>query len=174
MNGAALGWEACADSFAAMPEMEMALLLGADIGDPRAQLDAAVSAIEARIGRVISHSRDHWTKPWGFEADTLFLNRALLVRTALDPFAALHVCLRIEQDLGRVRHPSEVPTSRTIDIDVLAVDDRVLETPELTLPHPRLHLRRFALAPLCDVAPAWNHPILHRTALELLNALPRT
>ncbi len=157
-----------------MPEKEVALLLGADLGDPRAQLDAAGSAIKARIGKVIAHSRDHWTKPWGFEADTLFLNRALLVRTALDPFAVLHACLRIEQDLGRVRHPSAVPTSRTIDIDLLAIGDRVLETSQLTLPHPRLHLRRFALAPLCDVAPAWNHPILQHSSLELLNALPRT
>lgn len=151
---------------------EVVLLLGGDLGDPAYTLNRAEETIALRIGAVVARSRDHWTEPWGFQADTLFLNRALLLRTELDPQALMQACLEVEKNLGRVR--SEVPgtASRLIDIDVLAIGQEVLLTETLVVPHPRLHLRRFALAPLCDVLPGWRHPVLDRSALDLLNALP--
>ncbi|HOY28933.1 MAG TPA: 2-amino-4-hydroxy-6-hydroxymethyldihydropteridine diphosphokinase [Flavobacteriales bacterium] len=156
-----------------MPEQEVVLLLGADLGDPVRQSDSAQQAVGERIGHVLARSRDHWSKPWGFHADTLFLNRALLVSTPLEPAAVLRVCLNIEQEMGRQRDTDGHIISRLIDIDILLMGDAVIETPGLVVPHPRLHLRRFALAPLCDLLPDWEHPIERRTALVLLNALPR-
>lgn len=155
-----------------MVEREVVLLLGADIGDPAKQLGEAEQAIGGRIGPVLARSRDHWTKPWGFQADTLFLNRTLLLASTLDPGELLRACLGIEDDMGRVRPPDGRMASRVIDIDILLVGGEVIDAPGLAVPHPRLHLRRFALAPLCDVLPTWEHPTLHRTALQLLNALP--
>lgn len=156
-----------------MPEPEIVLLLGADLGNPVRQCDAAELAVGQRIGQVRARSRDHWSKPWGFQADTLFLNRALLVSTSLEPVAVLQACLSIEQAMGRQRDPDGRVISRLIDIDILLIGPAVIDAPGLIVPHPRLHQRRFALAPLCDLLPAWEHPIVRRTALALLNALPR-
>lgn len=155
-----------------MAVSEVVLLLGGDLGDPLEQLALAEAAVSARIGRVQARSRDHWTAAWGFTSDALFLNRALLVRTELEPHDVMEACLAIERSMGRVRRESQGMASRPIDIDILAIADRVIMDEALTVPHPRLHLRRFALAPLCDILPLWRHPILDRTALELLNALP--
>ncbi|HPF90596.1 MAG: 2-amino-4-hydroxy-6-hydroxymethyldihydropteridine diphosphokinase [Flavobacteriales bacterium] len=155
-----------------MPEREVVLLLGADIGDPVVQCALAEEAIAERIAAVIARSRDHWTEPWGFTADTLFLNRALLVRTAMEPAALMATCLSIEAELGRVRSAGATPRSRTIDIDILLIGSEVIRTEAVHIPHPRMHLRPFALAPLCDLWPAWEHPELHRTALQLLDAIP--
>lgn len=155
-----------------MPVSEVVLLLGGDLGEPLEQLALAETAIGARIGTVQARSRDHWTAAWGFASEALFLNRALLVRTELEPHVVMEACLAIERSMGRVRSESLGMASRPIDIDILAIGDRVIMDEALTVPHPRLHLRRFALAPLCDILPLWRHPILDRTALDLLNALP--
>lgn len=152
-----------------MAGSEMVLLLGGDLGDPEIELGRAEQAIEARVGSVLARSRDHWTKPWGFSSSTLFLNRALVVDTKLEPMAALLECLSIEREQGRERSSTPGPVSRLIDIDILLIGDHVIDLPGLTVPHPRLHLRRFALAPLADVWPLWRHPSLGRTALDLLN-----
>lgn len=172
MNGPAPGWEACADSFAPMAGSELVVLLGGNVGDPPRTLALAQGQIEARIGRIVSHSRDHWTAPWGFTDPRLFLNRALLLETGLTPTDVLAECLAIERLLGRERPADGAPVSRNIDIDILLVGHQVIELPGLVVPHPRLHLRRFALAPLADILPSWQHPLLHRSALDLLNALP--
>lgn len=155
-----------------MPEREVVLLLGADLGDPITQCDRAERMLGERIAPILARSRDHWTEPWGFKADTLFLNRALLLSTSMGASAILNTCLAIERELGRVRPADGTVASRVIDIDILLVGNEVAATPELELPHPRLALRRFALSPLCDVLPTWEHPILRHTALQLLNAVP--
>jgi len=155
-----------------MAEIELALLLDADLGDPLTQLDKAEKAIAAKVGTVVARSREHWTKPWGFSAPTLFLDRCILVRTTHDPVEVLRVCAEIEQALGRIRVPGADPSSRTMDIDILAIGGLIVREPGLSVPHPRLPERRFALAPLADVLPGWRHPELGRTTLELLDALP--
>lgn len=157
--------------FTRMEGHEALLLLGGNLGDPRATLDCAVPLIEERAGRILARSRDHWTEPWGFEADGLFLNKALIVRTRLSPEHLLTVLLRIEQELGRTRGPQGGYASRTLDIDILLMRGLTLSTPVLTLPHPRMHQRWFALAPAADIAPGWQHPVLHRSILQLLNDL---
>lgn len=155
-----------------MPEQEVVLLLGADQGDPVHQFAMAEVALAESVGPVVARSRNHWTAPWGFTSNRLFLNRALLFSTEVPGSELMQRCLAIERALGRVREPGAALGSRPIDIDILLIGSAVQNTPHLTVPHPRLHLRRFALAPLCDVLPGWVHPLLHRTALELLHAAP--
>lgn len=150
---------------------EALLLLGGDLGDVQHTLGLAIAALERDAGRVLARSREHWTEPWGFTGSGLFLNRAVLLRTELDPEALLAVILRTEVLLGRVRGSQQGYASRPIDIDILLIGDRVQELPLLTLPHPRMHLRSFALAPAADIAPEAVHPVRGRSVLELLGDL---
>ncbi len=152
-----------------MHGMEVVLLLGGNVGEPVATLGRADALIGDRVGKVLARSRDHWTEPWGFADDRLFLNRALLLSTELDPRAVLNACLDIERSLGRTRSTAPGHAPRNVDIDVLFHGDHVVEEPGLHIPHPRVHERAFALAPVADIAPSLIHPTLHRTVLDLLN-----
>jgi 2-amino-4-hydroxy-6-hydroxymethyldihydropteridine diphosphokinase len=148
--------------------MDLLLLLGGNVGDPLVTFAQAEADIEERIGPIRSRSRDHWTLPWGFSDHRLFLNRALLMHTKLDPRTVLERSLAIEADFGRVRSTSGY-SSRTLDIDLLLAEELTMDEPDLVIPHPRLHQRAFALAPAADIAPLQQHPLLHRTILDLLN-----
>lgn len=148
---------------------EITLLLGANRGDPQAIFARAASLIEDHIGPVQASSRDHWTAPWGFDDPQLFLNRALLVDTPMDPRQMMELLLNIEQELGRERIADTRYSPRTIDIDMLFVGETVIKAPNLVVPHPRVHQRAFALAPAADLVPGLVHPQLGRTVLQLLN-----
>ncbi len=148
---------------------EFTLLLGADLGDPPATFACATDILAARIGRVLATSRDHWTLPWGFQGERLFLNRALLVESAMEPGQVMQALLAIEQELGRVRHAVGGYASRILDLDILFLEDRTVELPGLCVPHPRVHERTFALGPAADIVPLLVHPVMGRTVLELLD-----
>ena len=153
--------------------MEALLLLGGNIGDIVITMRRAEEMIGEEVGTVLSRSRDHWTEPWGFQDDRLFLNRTLVVGTDLSPQRLLEKCLVIERRLGRTRGSGERYSARTMDIDLLLCGDQVISSPDLVIPHPRMHERAFALAPAADVAPDWSHPVMNRTILTLLNDVLR-
>lgn len=96
-----------------------------------------------------------------------FLNAVAQLSTALPPKVLLQACLDIEKRLGRVRMPSSIPAPRVIDLDILLYEDFVLSVSDLQIPHPRMHERRFVLAPLRELAPDRRHPLLLRTVEEL-------
>lgn len=145
------------------------LLLGADRGEREATFAKAINAIRARVGTPVALGRYHWTEPWGFADDQLFLNQAVQVETALEPARLLDELLAIEASLGRARPGDGGYAPRPIDIDILFAGGRIINLPRLVVPHPKVHLRAFALGPAADIVPALVHPKLGRTVLELLD-----
>lgn len=157
-------------------------LLGSNQGDRTAILTAARLHIAERVGPVILASREYETEPWGAfaagEEQRPFLNQAVVSGTALEPEAVLDAIQQIERELGRPDHRSEYATdgrrlyrSRTIDIDILFYDSEIINTERLTIPHPRLAERRFALEPAAEIWPDYRHPILKISLKELFNSL---
>lgn len=118
---------------------------------------------------LVERSSAYLSEPWGFEAEEWFLNELLVVETELDPDSLMDRLMEIEHELGRVRHPEiEGYTSRTVDLDILYFGDRIVKTEKVTAPHPRLHLRRFALLPLCELVPDFLHPVFNKSQQQLL------
>lgn len=152
----------------------VALLIGGNQGDRCALIAKATELIQQRIGSVVAASRIYETEPWG-EFDTPqpnFFNRGLLVETTLTAHEVLRAALAIEAELGRVRKAgSRLYSGRPMDIDLIFYNDEVIETPELTIPHPRMHQRQFVLEPLAEIMPEYRHPVLHKTVHELLTTL---
>ena len=142
------------------------LSLGSNLGDREANLRAALERLEPR--RV---SPIYETSPVDFTAQPFFLNMVVEAETDLMPQQYLAKTQRIERELGRVRGvPAKGP--RSIDIDILMFDTRLIHSVNLEVPHPRLHERRFVLVPLADLAPDLRHPVTGRSVREMLNALP--
>lgn len=139
--------------------------LGANLGDPVAQLARGVAAL-AEVVAVEAVSAVYRSEPVGYREQPDFYNLVLRGRTEWAPEALLRALQRVERGLGRT--PAFRNAPRTLDVDLLAYGGLVLHTPDLTLPHPRLHRRAFVLVPLEEVAPGWRHPVLGLTARELL------
>lgn len=137
--------------------------------EPRFELiKRATSMVEDDAGKVIQLSSVYESEAWGFKADKKFLNQLILIETPLLPNELLARILRIEEKLGRKRNMTERYQSRLIDIDILYFNNAIIDLPELTIPHPRMHERRFAMAPLVEIAPQYVHPLLKKTNSELL------
>jgi 2-amino-4-hydroxy-6-hydroxymethyldihydropteridine diphosphokinase len=143
----------------------VAIALGSNLGDREHNLRNAAQ----RLAAVVSHlqlSTFHETEPVGVGEQAMFLNAAAVGETALEPQALLDALLGIEGALGRQRPYRGAP--RTIDLDLILYNARVIEAPRLTVPHPRFRERRFVLAPLAEVAPEWVDPVSGRTIRSLL------
>jgi 2-amino-4-hydroxy-6-hydroxymethyldihydropteridine diphosphokinase len=142
------------------------LLTGGNEGNKFLHMQQARANIELICGRLLQISSLYETAPWGKTDQEDFLNQVLLIETKLSPQNLLKAILSIEQGLGRKRSEKNAP--RTIDIDILFYDNLVLEIPGLTIPHPRIAIRRFVLEPLAEIAPDFRHPVFKKTMQQLL------
>lgn len=142
--------------------------LGTNLGNKEANLRTAIYKLQERIGKQVSLSSFYETAPWGFESDHSFLNAAIGLETSLPPIEILHITQEIEKELGRTKKSVNGSYSdRLIDIDILLYDNLVLQTPELTIPHPLMTERDFVMKPLIEIAGNVIHPIRQKTLSEL-------
>lgn len=153
------------------------IALGANLGDRQATLTEALQLLTAGLGELVAVSSWLETEALIHPDDPTpsyppYLNGVALVRTGLAPHAVLERLQEVERRLGRNRE-QEIARwrPRTIDLDLIALGDTVLSTPDLVLPHPEMHKRAFVLGPMAEVWPDWRHPRLGLTVRQMLGAL---
>ena len=144
------------------------LALGTNIGNKRRNMITAAALLAERVGDVLALSGFYETEPWGFQSEYTFLNAALQLDTSLSPLELLKATQEIEIEMGRTQKSNGAYHDRIIDIDILLYDNLVLQTPELTLPHPLMHERLFVMEPLAEIAPNVIHPVFKKPVISLL------
>lgn len=153
-------------------ERKAILLLGSNLGNRIDHIKQAISKISTKIGKPQAVSSVYETEPWQMQTENQSLNVAIAVLTTCTPNEILEHCLAIEIEIGRQRTGVGY-TDRIIDIDLISVDDLIIRTTSLELPHPRIELRKFVLQPLYEIAPTWRHPLTGRGIAELLASCPK-
>lgn len=146
------------------------ILLGTNLGDKYRNLSSARLEL-SKDCEVLNESAIYETPAWGYESTETYFNQALECRFEKSPADFLRFCLDVEKKMGRTRG-SQGYTDRTIDIDIIAIENFTSNIEDLIVPHPRLQLRKFALLPLQDLWPDWEHPLLEMNVKSMLNECP--
>lgn len=147
------------------------LITGTNKGDRLLNILRVKELISFRIGKPLRLSHIYESDAWGYHSEYKFYNQCLVVNTKLDAMSVLYEIFRIERDMGRTES-EELYSDRFIDIDILFYNADIVQTDNLTIPHPLLHKRRFVLEPLNELAPAHIHPVLHKSVRDLLKECP--
>lgn len=145
---------------------EVYLLLGTNLGERESYLHSARQEIALRVGRILAASSIYESEAWGVTDQAGFLNQVLLVASPSSPHALLEITQQIELELGRIRLKKW--GERSIDIDILYYNDWLVETSNLTIPHPYIQDRRFTLVPLEELSANFIHPKLNKSQQSLL------
>jgi|AMZC01.1.fsa_nt_AMZC01000013.1_20 2-amino-4-hydroxy-6-hydroxymethyldihydropteridine diphosphokinase len=146
--------------------------LGSNQGDRLSMLVNAVERLKLHSAGSIRVSGIYETEPWGFVAEQRFYNAVAEMWFLLTPREVLDLCIETEATMGRQRSAGGGYSSRPIDIDILFYGNRIIMDEGLIVPHPRLHLRRFVLEPMAELAPDFIHPSFHQPIKELLSSCP--
>ena len=150
---------------------EIFLSLGGNVGDVQANLAEALDSLEARKVKIINESLIYKTEPVGNIDQDWFMNQVVEVETDLSPQELLYTCLAVEEEMGRIRSTEERWGPRPLDVDILFYGNKVVNTNNLTIPHPELVDRRFVLVPLAEIAPNFVHPTRDEKIKNLLKHL---
>ncbi len=144
------------------------IAFGSNAGDRHCHIKKTIAELK-KYGKVLKVSRIIETKPEGYTKQGRFLNGVLKFKTSLTPAKLLKTLKRTEKSIGRKKTFTGGP--REIDLDIVFYDDKVIETKTLQVPHPRMHLRKFVLKPLCEIAPGLKHPKFKKTVKEMCKNL---
>jgi 2-amino-4-hydroxy-6-hydroxymethyldihydropteridine diphosphokinase len=147
------------------------LILGGNQGSVKENINSTCKMIQQNAGKIVETSRLYQSEPWGFKSRELFINQVICIHTRLEPEELLDNLLRIEQLAGRIRNAAGY-ASRKMDIDILFFNDLIFNHERLIIPHPRLHLRKFVLLPMFELAPGFIHPVFNQTIAQLLDECP--
>jgi 2-amino-4-hydroxy-6-hydroxymethyldihydropteridine diphosphokinase len=145
------------------------LEIGGNIENRLEYLSKTKKLINKNIGEITNESSIYQSPPWGFAAENHFLNQCIEIKTTLTPEELIIEALEIEKKLGRIRGSNQYE-SRTVDIDILFYEKLKIKNALLEVPHPRMHLRKFVLMPLSEIAPNFTHPVLNHTIATLLES----
>jgi len=151
--------------------IKLYLLLGGNLGDKSQVFKETTKLINEKVGKITRQSHIYETEPWGFESSDLFWNQVLELAVLISPQEVLNSTQQIEHQLGRTRAAQHYD-SRIIDIDILFYGDQIISLGNLTIPHPRIQDRKFALVPLNEIAPDLIHPALQKSISQLLLECP--
>lgn len=149
-------------------QQKVVLSLGSNQGNRRENIENCIQLIHQKIGLIVCASKVYESPSWGFSSDA-FYNCALLLHTSFSSEKILRKITAIENELGRVRKNSNSYEARMIDIDIIAIEDQIFNSENLTIPHPQMQNRLFVLVPMLDLKLEWQHPILHKSVSELLD-----
>lgn len=146
--------------------MQVFLSLGGNLGNTQEIFEACYPLIENKVGAILQQSSLYRTAAWGLQDQADFVNQVLLVTTELIPEAILVAIQAIEKDFGRERKVTWGP--RTLDLDILFVDNQIIQGADLQVPHPHIQDRKFILIPMHEIASDYEHPVLNKSIAELL------
>jgi 2-amino-4-hydroxy-6-hydroxymethyldihydropteridine diphosphokinase len=146
--------------------------LGSNLGNRLQNIYRAYSLIEFYLGKIIKKSSIWESEPWGFKSSNMFYNSVCCIDNNFNSVRnILTLTLKIEKEMGRIKSCVEYE-DRIIDIDIIAIDNKIVNTDDIQIPHPKMHLRRFVLLPFYEIEQNWKHPIFNKTIIELINDCP--
>ncbi|MDU0809405.1 2-amino-4-hydroxy-6-hydroxymethyldihydropteridine diphosphokinase [Aquirufa regiilacus] len=146
--------------------MHVFLSLGGNLGNTQEIFEACYPMIENKVGVILQQSSLYRTAAWGLQDQADFTNQVILVETTLNPHTILTEIQAIEKALGRERTITWGP--RTLDLDILFIDQQIIQTTDLQVPHPRIQDRKFVLIPMEEIAGNFKHPVFNKSMIELL------
>jgi len=146
--------------------MHVFLSLGGNLGNTQEIFETCYPLIENKVGAILQHSSLYQTAAWGLKDQADFVNQVILVESAMPPYAILAEIQAIEKAFGRERTIAWGP--RTLDLDILFIDQQIIQTTDLQVPHPYIQDRKFILIPMHEIAATYQHPLLKKSIAELL------